>query len=129
MANVTVFTPGRVIGFDLPDDAGRLVDRAFIEGGAVTVRLDGRSCVAQVIGDVDPRRHSWTWEFGEGGAPTPFFCSDCGALAPYDGMDAGCEVHGYDCPPTVFDASDHVSACPLYVARPCVPRRPAGAVA
>lgn len=53
MANVTIFVSGRIIGYQLSDDDGRTIDRAFQEGGAVTLRLDaGAGCQAQVIAEV-----------------------------------------------------------------------------
>lgn len=120
MSNITVFAPSRIIGFSLPDDAGHIIDQAFIQGGSVIIRLDGQNTTAEVVGDIDPKRHAWGWNYRTDGTPGPVECSHCGALAAFDGVDTNCEPVGpYRCPPTVFDPSDHVSACPLYQAHPC----------
>lgn len=57
MANVTILASGRIIGYQLSDDDGRTIDRAFLEGGA---------CRAQVAGDVDliDLPAGWRWWAG-----------------------------------------------------------------
>lgn len=68
MANVTIFTSGRMINYQLSDADGSTIDRALLEGGHVTLRLDGGECRAQIVGDVDlidlPAGWRW-WAGGE----------------------------------------------------------------
>lgn len=52
MANVTIFTPARIIGFHLSDDDAQLIDRSFLDGDDITLRLDAGNCSARVTGDM-----------------------------------------------------------------------------
>ena len=96
---------------ELPDGTQRQIwittDRVRLSEVDRNALDEARVCLAALNGDYNPKRHAWIWDLDERGIPGLVYCADCGALAAFDGIDANCEVDGFNCPPTLFDLSDH----------------------